>query len=58
MEADQKIALFLKIVDDEQMKNIVTVLLEFCEEYPEDLSAFWSSMKKHNRLRVWRCLDP
>lgn len=57
MEADQKIALFLKIVDLDQMKNIVKVLLEFHGEYPDDLSRFWSSMKKQNRLKVWNCLD-
>ena len=58
MEADQKIALFLKIVNLDQMKNIVKVLLEFHGEYPDDLSRFWSSMKKQNRLKVWGCLDP
>ena len=58
MEADQKIALFLKIVDLNQMKNMVSVLLELHEDYPDDLSRFWSSMKKPNRLKVWGCLDP
>lgn len=32
-------------------------LLEFSKEYPKDLSLFWNSMNKANRLIVWSTLD-
>ena len=39
------------------MKNLVAKLIEFKKDYPNDLSLFWNSMNKQNRLRIWHVLS-
>ena len=57
MQENQRIALFLEIVDEEQIKNLVDVLYAYKDENPEDLSKFWSSIDKQNRMRIWNFLS-
>ena len=47
----------MKIINKNQLAEIVKTLLEFSKEYPKDLSLFWNSMNKTNRLNVWNTLD-
>ena len=57
MQPTQKVALFLKIIEDEQAAAIVETFIKptYAKSYVS-LSTYWESLDKSNRLRVWLSL--
>lgn len=58
MQPTQKVALLLKIIEDEQAAAIVETFITINEKSKVTLSMYWDSLDKENRLRVWLSLKP